>query len=72
MPRYFVTFGQFFVAEDKAAALADALEAQWQGTRQFGAWVEEVPDHPVAGVCVDLTATIDPSTGLKHWEGADQ
>ena len=68
MARYFVSFGQFFEAENKADALSTALQAQWAGDVQFGAWVSEELPQAAVQACVE----IDPSTGLKHWEGADQ
>lgn len=62
MTRYFVSFGQFFEARDKQHAHDKAMQAMWgDGTRDWGVSVEECPSPEV-----------DPSTGVLHWQGADQ
>jgi hypothetical protein len=56
--RYFVAFGQFFYAKNKAEAQDEAAFALWSGERNFGISVEERPE-----------VEVDTSTGLKHWHG---
>jgi hypothetical protein len=66
MPKYAVSFTQIFQAESKQDAHQQALAGLWNDSIRFGSWVQELPEGSRT-VCVE----VDPTTGIKHWEGME-